>query len=333
MPDGMSQITKITAPGVYDLDSETYHADCCETPSLSAGMINEILVAPAKCYETSRRLNPAWEPPEKQTKFSIGSVSHVMFLEPHLFAEQVVVVRGKTKDGKPSDGYSSQDAKDQRDAALAAGKAPILPAQLDEIYKARDAFFANTFTRDAFANGKFEQSLFWRHPIYGFWCRAKPDFIAGSLAHLNDYKATANAAPSNFGRHAHNMGYHRRAAWYLEGAQAIFGKRPDHYWFCNQEVKSPYLTSVVELDWQALEAGQDENDHAAGIFARCLETGDWYGYRDSDHLEADRAFRVGLPTYAYMQIDERLGRRRPDWAVKAETEQRALLADEYEGVE
>lgn len=317
----------ITEPGIYSLSSAAYHADPTETPSLSAGMINDLLVAPAKCFENSQRLNAAWEPPEKQEKFSIGSVSHIMLLEPHMFDEQVVVVRGKTKDGKPSEGYSSQDAKDQRDAAIAAGKTPILPAQLEQVYKARSAFFASAFTRQAFENGKLEQSLFWRHPIYGFWCRCRPDFLADSLAHLNDYKATANASPSNFGRHAYNMGYHRRAAWYLEGAAAVFGKRPAHYWFCNQEVKSPFLTSVVELDHQALEAGQDENDQAAAIFARCLETGDWYGYRDRDHLDADRAFRVGLPTYAYMQIDERLGRDGHGWpAPRAEQ-------PEYEGVE
>jgi hypothetical protein len=290
-------------------------------------MINDLLVAPAKCFENSRRLNPDWEPPEKQTKFSIGSVSHVMFLEPHLLDEQVVVVRGYTKDGKPSPGYSSQDAKDQRDAALAAGKTPILPEQLDEIHRARDAFFANAFTRNAFANGKFEQSLFWCHPIYGFWCRCKPDFMADTMAHLCDYKATGNASPSNFGRHAHNMGYHRRAAHYLQGIECVFGKRPDHYWFVSQEVKAPYLTSVVELDWQALEAGQAENDYAAGIFANCLETGVWYGYRDPDHIDTDRAFRVGLPTYAYMQIDERLGRNGRE-CPKQRAEQ-----PEYEGVE
>lgn len=317
----------ITEPGIHSISGEAYHADPCPTPSLSAGMINDILVAPAKCFENSQRLNPDWEPPEKQEKFSIGSVSHIMLLEPHMFDQQVVVVRGKTKDGKPSDGYASQDAKDQRDSAFMAGKTPILPAQLDQVYRARAAFFASEFTRQAFENGKLEQSLFWRHPIYGFWCRCRPDFLADSLAHMCDYKATANAAPSNFGRHAYNMGYHRRAAWYLEGVQAVFGKKPAHYWFCSQETKSPFLTAVVELDHQALEAGQDENDHAAATFARCLETDDWYGYRDRDHLDADRAFRVGLPTYAYMQIDERLGRNSREWP--------APRADqhEYEGVE
>jgi PDDEXK-like domain of unknown function (DUF3799) len=298
----------VVEPGVYDIPGDIYHSDPCETPSLSAGMINDLLAAPAKCFENSRRLNPDWEPPEKQEKFSIGSVSHIMLLEPHMFDQQVVVVRGRTKDGKPSAGYASQDAKDQRDDAFAAGKTPILPEQLEQIRKARAAFLAHPFTRASFGNGKHEQSMFWRHPIYGFWCRSRPDFMADSLAHLCDYKATANADPTRFGKHAYDMGYHRRAAFYLEGFEVLFGHRADHYWFCSQETKAPYLTSVCELDMQALEAGQEENDYAAGIFDRCLKTGEWHGYRDRDHLDTDRAFRVGLPTYAYMQIDERLGR-------------------------
>lgn len=319
---------KITAPGVYALSSEDYHADPAPEPSLSAGMINELLVAPAKCWENSRRLNPDWEEPEKPEKFSIGSVAHIMHLEPHLFEERVAIVQGKTKDGKLSDGYATQDAKDQRDAALAAGKTPILAKHMTKVLAARAKFQAHGFTSKAFVGGKFEQSMFWRHPLYGFWCRARPDFIHDTIAHLNDYKATANADPTQFGRHAYNMGYHRRAAWYLEGAEILFGKRPDHYWFCNQETKAPYLTAVVELDWQALEDGKAENDHAAGIFYRCMESGDWYGYRHSDALDRDRAFQIPLPPYASAQIDERLRRDSRAWpsAVNA----RDLVQEEIE---
>ena len=270
-------------------------------------MINDILVAPARCFHNSRRLNPDWEAPEKQEKFSVGSVSHIMLLEPEEFERRVVVIRGKTKDGTPSEGYSSRDAKDQRDEALAAGKVPILPGQLAEVMKARDAFFANSFTRHAFKEGRFEQAMFWRHPTYGFWCRARPDFIANSMRHMNDYKATANADPAQFGKHAYSMGYHRRAAWYLDGAKEVFGAEPDHYWFCNQETKAPYLTAVVELDMSALEAGRAENERAAALFDRCLRTGDWFGYRHPNALDRDLAFQVGLPPWAHMQIEERTG--------------------------
>jgi hypothetical protein len=296
----------VTAPGCYDMTRDIYHRDPCDTPSLSSGMINDLLIAPKKCWHNSQRLNPKWEPPEKQEKFSIGSVSHVMFLEPDQFHHQVVVVRAFTKDGKPSDSWSTTDAKDQRDRAFSAGKTPILAHQYDTILKAREAFFANEFTRGAFTGGKAEQSMFWRHKHYGFWCRSRPDYFTG--AWINDYKATGNADPDNFGKHAYNMRYHRRAAWYLEGYEAIFGKRPDHYWFCNQEVKAPFLTSVCELDWGALEDGQAENDHAAGVFAHCLETGEWYGYRHRSKPDKDRAFTVSLPPWSMMEIDRRLAR-------------------------
>lgn len=295
----------ITEPGVYELDGETYHADPCETPSLSAGMINELIDAPAKCFHNSRRLNPDYEEPDTADKFTIGTVSHVIFLEPHLFDQRVVVVN--------FDDWRKNEAKAIRADAKAAGKVPILAKHMEHVWDARVAFMQNGFVREAFSHGLFERSLFWRHPIHGFWCRARPDFMADSLTHLCDYKATANANPEQFGRHAYNMGYHRRAAWYLDGFYALMGKMPDHYWFVNQEPKAPYLTSVVELDWQALEAGRVENNHAAGIFARCLETDDWPGYRDRDHPSTDRAFRVGLPTYAYMDIDRRLGHGAQMW--------------------
>lgn len=287
----------ITDPGIYEMPAEVYHADPCPTPSLSAGMINDLLIAPALCRENSRRLNPDYEEAGGQDKFTIGTVSHVIFLEPDVFDENVFVV--------PENDWRTNKAKDQRAAARADGRTAILAKHLVLVEAARAAFFSNPFTAAAFARGKTEQSMFWRHPRYGFWCRARPDFIADSGAHLCDYKATANANPERFGKHAYDMGYHRRAAWYLDGFAAVTGKTADHYWFCNQEMKPPYLTSVVELDMQALDAGRAENDRAAALFARCLETGDWFGYRHADKPDRDMAFRVGLPTWALMQIDQR----------------------------
>lgn len=287
----------ITEPGIYALSADAYHADPCPTPSLSAGMINDLLVAPALCWHNSPRLNPDWEPTEGAEKFSIGTVSHIMFLEPHVFDDAVVVV--------DAEDWRKKASKEARDEATEAGKTPILAKHMDTIHAARAAFMAHPFTAQAFSGGKFEQSLFWRHPRYGFWCRCRPDFIADSLSHLNDYKATASADPERFGKHAFSMGYHRRAAWYLAGAEAVFGKRPEHYWFINQETKRPNLTSVIELDDEALEAGRTENDRAAARFAECLRTGDWHGYRHDHDNTRDAAFRVGLPTWALMQIDAR----------------------------
>lgn len=293
----MNALNRIIAPGIYDMDAETYHNDPCDTPSLSAGMINDILSAPAKCRQNSRRLNPDYEEDEKQDRFTIGTVSHVMHLEPALFDQKVMVVN--------HDDWRSGAAKAQKEIARASGRTPILAKHMEKVMEARDVFLAHSFTAKAFADGKFEQSMFWRHPVHDIWCRARPDFIADSRAHLNDYKSTANADPEKFGKHAFDMGYHRRAAWYLEGCEVLFGKRPDHYWFCNQEPKAPYLTSVIELDSQSLEAGKMQNDIAAERFAHCLKENDWYGYRHASQPTRDLAFQVSLPNWAFIQIDGR----------------------------
>jgi hypothetical protein len=71
----------------------------------------------------------------------------------------------------------------------------------------------------------------------------------------------------------------------------------------NQENDAPYLTSVVELDDNSIEAGQTENDRAAKIFARCLAKNEWPGYRHANAPDQDMAFQVGLPNWAYIQID------------------------------
>jgi hypothetical protein len=279
-------------PGVYTMSAEAYHADPCPAPSLSAGMINHILRAPAVCQFNSPRLNPDYEQPEDNDRFAIGSVAHLLFLEPDQLDGAVTVVDATD--------WRTSKAKAERQEARDAGRTAILAKHWQTIQDMRAAFTLDPFISRAFTNGKPEVSMFWRHPTAGIWCRARPDWTPDSGAYLCDFKTTANANPADFPRHAYNMGYHRRAAWYLDGYAAITGRAPDHYWFVNQETTAPYLTSVVELDMQAIEAGRMENDRAALIFARCLDSGSWPGYSDAS------ARRVGLPTYAYMQIDGRL---------------------------
>jgi hypothetical protein len=278
-------------PGIYQMDAAAYHADPCPTPSLSAGMINHMLTAPALCRFNSSRLNPDYVQPEDDGKFTIGSVSHVMFLEPEQAEASVVIV--------DADDWRTKDAKAARKDAADQGKTAILTRQWEQVLAARASFVSDPFIAAAFTNGKPELSMFWKHPS-GIWCRARPDWIPDSGAYLCDYKTTANANPENFGRHAYNLGYHRRAAWYLDGYATINGKEPAHYWFVNQEPKPPFLTSVTELDMHAIEAGRQENERAVRLFAKCLEADHWPGYSDT------RAVRVGLPNYAYMQIDGRL---------------------------
>ena len=140
----------ITEPGCYDIPEEEYHRDPCPTPSLSAGMINQLLLAPKKCWYASSRLNPNWEEPDDGGKFSIGTVTHVIHLEPHEFDKKVLVVD-----------YPDWRKKEAKEARIDAGKngmTAILAHQMDAIKEAREAFQANAFTCNAWKPMSFVSS-------------------------------------------------------------------------------------------------------------------------------------------------------------------------------
>jgi hypothetical protein len=100
------------------------------------------------------------------------------------------------------------------------------------------------------------------------------------------------------------LGYHARAAWYLDGAETVLGRAPEEYWFVIVEKEPPYLVSVITLDEQALHWGRLANRKACELFHRSAAANDWPGYRQPGQ-NRDRAFRIGLPPWAIYQLQDR----------------------------
>jgi hypothetical protein len=115
---------------------------------------------------------------------------------------------------------------------------------------------------------------------------------------LVDLKTTLNADPNEFGKTAHNFGYHQSAAHYIDGVKAATGEElPFH--FVLVEKTAPYLVSVVELDIEAVNIGRQLNDRAKRIYRECVETNTWPGYPNAD--------LISLPMWAIYQAEELLG--------------------------
>jgi hypothetical protein len=100
------------------------------------------------------------------------------------------------------------------------------------------------------------------------------------------------------------LGYHARAAWYLDGAETVLGRAPAEYWFVIVEKEPPYLVSVITFDEEALHWGRLANRKACEMFRRSAAVNDWPGYREPGQ-NRDRAFRIGLPPWAIYQLQDR----------------------------
>lgn len=262
---------RITEPGVYDLPADVYHRDPCPTPSLSSTGAKQIIHETPADYWHSRQ-NPV-----RKRAFDIGNASHLLTLEPELFDDRVVTVHGFNKKGDPSDGYETQDARDQRDRAYAEGKVPLLVKEIEMVRAMRDAVWSHPIAKMAFVDGKAEQSLFWRDPEFDIWCRSRPDWMPTHPRYLVNLKTADSAHTEDIRKQVWNLAYFQSSAWEMDAYEATAGIRPERYALVVVSKKLPHLVNAVWLDDQDLFDGHRLNRKARGIFARCLETGHWPG--------------------------------------------------------
>lgn len=281
---------KITAPGVYTMDAETYHADPCVEPSLSStGARTLASECPAAYW--FERTNPT-----VKREFELGRAGHLMVLEPHLFGQCVRVIE--------ADDYRTKAAKDARDEARAAGLTPLLQKEADQVRAMREVLWRDPIAKHAFEGGQPEQAIFWQDAEFGIWRRTRPDYLPPHQRYLVDYKTSTSANPKDFERAVFDYGYHQQAAWYLDGVEAVTGTKPERFAFVVQSKKAPFLVTTCWLDAEAIEWGRKMNRLAIGIFARCLRTNSWPGFTP-EVGGAAKAFTVTLPHWALRDLAAR----------------------------
>ena len=239
--------------------------------------------------------NPLWEP-EAKTEFDIGVAAHLAVLEPKRQADSIVLIEAGD--------YRTMRARETRDLARAEGKVPLLPYQFDVVRAVAGSIRAHPIASQAFRDGEAEVTLTWQDVETGVPCKARPDYLPRHGRWLIDLKTGSSANPRTWRDQAYRLGYHARAAWYLDGAERVLGQAPDEYWFVVVEKEPPYLVSVISFDEDALTWGRVVNRKACTLFARAFAANDWPGFREPGQ-NRDRAFRVGLPPWAIYQLQDR----------------------------
>ncbi|MEV0660164.1 PD-(D/E)XK nuclease-like domain-containing protein [Actinomadura luteofluorescens] len=261
----------IERPGVYDdVPAEVYHADPVPGGSLSSSEARRLL--PPSCPALFRHYkdNPQARTTTKALDF--GSAAHAVVLEGD--ESPIVAVNAEN--------YRTKAAQQQRDAARAAGKYPLLPDELETVREMAAALKAHPLAAKLLEHGRAERSLFWADPETGVRRRARLDWHRerrGGRVIVPDYKTAVSAEPRAFGRAVREHGYHVQAPWYLDGLQALDLAGPDAaFVFIVQEKTAPYVVTVAELDADALALGQALVRRSIEIYQQCTETGIWPGY-------------------------------------------------------
>lgn len=258
---------------VLDLPDAEYR----QAPGLSSTGIKRLLDSPAR-YQ--------WEQTHRTDKraFDLGHVVHAVVLGAGL---DVAVI------DHPD--YRTKAAREERDAARAEGRAPILAHEWEQVEVMAAAVREHPDAGPLLTGGEPEVSLFWDDPETGVACKGRLDYWHRSGV-VVDLKSTGRTAdPRRVDRLAYDLGWHQQAAHYSAGVEVVTGARP-RFIHVVLEVDAPHFVAVVELDDEYLELGRQDVRLATDAYAACLAADDWPAYPPGIH-------RIAPPRYARAATD------------------------------
>lgn len=253
----------ITVPGVYDIPEEDYfgsvHALSCSGAKL---------LLPPSC---PAKFFWAQDHPRRKKVWDFGSGAH-----------KLVLGAGPDIAEVKADDWRTKAAKEERDAAYAAGKTPLLTKELAVARGMAAALESHPMAWNLLdpEHGVAEQSVFWQDPRTGTWLRSRLDWTydagSGQLI-IVDYKTCDAADPDKVGKACADYGYHMQHAMYADGLTAVTGADVQ-FWFIFQEKAPPYLVNVVELIPDAVRIGRNRVTAAIDVYRECTASGEWPAY-------------------------------------------------------
>ena len=196
-------------------DDDYYYSDKEYVSNSMLNLLNKSPQTLAQFIEHGGEVTPA---------MNFGKAFHSSILEPEKFITDVAIYDGKTKRGKAWDEFSSEN-KDKT----------IITAVEFECIKGMEG----AITSGEAANlleGIYEKAHVWEFD--GIKCKGKVDIYDPISNTIIDIKTTGDKSLSSFRGSAYKYGYHRQAAFYLDGFEA------DTFIFIVIEKKAPYNIGI-----------------------------------------------------------------------------------------
>lgn len=279
--------------GVYDgVPNDVYHADPVPEGSLSSTGAR-LLLKPS-CPALFKYWQDNGGSPRKRV-FDMGQAVHTLVL-----GDGPELVRIE------ADSYQTKAAREDRDAAYAAGQTPVLAEEHDTALAMAQVLRNHDTAGYLFApdSGKPEQTLIWRDPVTLVMCRARLDWLrhpGSSRLIIPDLKSSWTAEPGSLRRSMVNYGYHMQGAFYSMGAAELgLSEVPPAFLLVFQEKTPPYLVTIAQPDNEAIEAGTRRARKAMDLYRKCRLADHWPAYTDGSVIP------LSMPRWAQMQHEDEI---------------------------
>lgn len=223
--------------------------------------------------------------PKQDEKMGMGSLAHLVILEPDEVASQIITL----PEDRPNRPMAKQLAMpaDKRSAAAtksiefwekwdkeAEGKTLVTPETLELVDGMHSSLMAHGSIRQIMeADSIREAVLLWE--MHGVKCRARPDMILDGV--IVDLKTTGDCARESFAKEIWKMRYHAQAAFYMDGGNAVLQDSIKRFLFVAVETKPPFLCAYYYASPTMLDWGRIENQRDLALYKQCADSGIWPG--------------------------------------------------------
>lgn len=271
-------------PGLhFDLPEADYHG---HLTSLSTSGAKKLL--PPSC---PAKFKASLGVAEYRDVWDFGKVVH-----------RIVLGKGEEFAAIDADSFRTKAAQQDRDAARAEGKVPLLTADLAQAKACAASVLAHPIAAALFtAPGESEVSTFWTDRETGVMRRARfdylPEKVEGRRLIVPDLKTARSSEPFTFAKATADYGYFMQAAGYLDALIEQGIDSNPAFLFVAVEKEDPYVVTVMQLDDEALHLGRALNRKALRIYADCVASDYWPGY-------TDEVATISLPGYFTYRAEE-----------------------------
>ena len=251
---------------LFDVPNDLYHT----LSPVSNSRLKDMEPVPAKYY--GLHIDPDRPARTETIGQRKGTLLHTLVLEPLTFHQRYEVGKELNR---------NTEAWKKFVASVPEHKSTLKPSELAEAQKQAQSLTAHAEVAEVLGEGHAEASLFWIDKDTGVRCRCRPDWMhpTGGGWIILDLKTGPADPDFGFPQQAARMGYDVQAAFYADGITAATGQDVQAFVFGNVESTWPYLSSCVMLDEEDMAAGRAKYKRLLALYAQCVKTGQWPGYR------------------------------------------------------
>lgn len=281
---------KISEPGFYNISLDRHHAQPCDGPSVTSGVLRQMELATPADVWAFHMLNPnRWEK-EQTTALRLGRAM-AAYVEGGMDAvAQQFIVMPEDRPRKPTaqqiaafDGGTASGAAAASVTfwrAVEADGRDVLSAAEQTMIENMGKVLAQDPAACAVMGGIPEVTMAWQDERTGLWLLSRPDTVSFD-GMMSDYKKmSTQGRPFNHrvvDQRITEHGYDMQMSLAAEVFERIAGNWPGVVGIVAQWDQPPHHVILREISEEDLRIAQFRNRRAIDRFAECLASGDWPG--------------------------------------------------------